>query len=66
MARATQFANAEKLTQSGRKTRFSSSKDFNSLLEDLLLDDGFDQIGRLDYGGAEFDIYRELKALPRE
>lgn len=66
MTQAVQFANAGKFSQPSRKIRFSAGGELHSFFEDLLLDDGFDQIGRLDYDGPEFDMYRELHALPRE
>jgi hypothetical protein len=66
MTQAVQFATAGKFNQSSRKKHFSADPELHSLFEDLLLDDGFDKIGRLDYDGPEFDMYRELHALPRE
>lgn len=66
MTQAAQFANAGKFSQSSRKDRASARPELRIFFEDLLLDDGFDQIGRLDYDGPEFGMYRELNALPRE
>lgn len=66
MTQAVQFADARKFSQTSRGNRVSAGRELRSFFEDLLLDDGFDQIGRLDSDGAEFDMYRELDALPRK
>jgi hypothetical protein len=42
----------------------SRKKEIGQFFQDLLLDPEFDNIGRLHPNSDEFDIYRELKALP--
>ncbi len=44
--------------------RSSLKDDVKHFFEDLLLHPDFDQIGRLDASGDEFNMYRELGALP--
>ncbi len=39
--------------------------DIGSYFEDLLLDPDFDQIGALEPGSNEFNMYKELNALPK-
>jgi len=48
----------------GRQASASAGEQIRSLFEDFLLDSDFDKIGQLDYEGPEFDMYRELNALP--
>ncbi len=66
MTQAGRFATARMGNQSSREKSFSAGPELHSLFEELLLDDGFDQIGRLDHDGPEFDTYRERNALPLE
>lgn len=66
MTQAAQFANAEWFVRPTRRNSFSTAEKLHGFFDDMLLDDGFDQIGRLDHDGPEFDMYRELNALPRE
>jgi len=66
MTQAAQFANAERFVRPTRGNGFSAVEKLHGFFDDMFLDDGFDQIGRLDHDGPEFDMYRELDALPRE
>jgi hypothetical protein len=40
-------------------------KDIRTYFEDMLLDDDFDRIGSLENESDEYEIYRELSALPK-
>jgi hypothetical protein len=43
----------------------SARQDVEQFFRDLLLDPEFDNIGRLDPNSDEFDIYKDLGALPK-
>jgi hypothetical protein len=65
MMQAAQFATVRKFNQLSGNKRFSAGPELYSLFE-FAADDGFYQIGRFDYDRPEFDMCRELNALPLE
>ena len=67
MARTTEFLelNDYGLGRKPDRTR-QITRDISLYLEDVLLDTDFDRIGCLERGTDEYEIYRDLGALPKE
>ena len=66
MAQAAQFTDFEDFPVSTGMSRISTGKRARAAFDDLLLDDGFDQIGDLDFDAPGGDFYRRADAFPQE